>query len=204
MKKIPTLFKREFEGHNIVRILPEVTPGFEWVLEGEGQATLKWDGACCAAIDGTFYKRFDAKKGRAIPAAAIPCCEPDPVTGHWPHWVPVRLDKPEDKWFVEAANRYNQELEHYTGERLLDKDATYEAIGQHFQGNPYGYTEDTLVKHGAYILELPDRSFGAIACYLAANEIEGIVFWKDGQPQCKIKRTDFGFSWPLKKAGENK
>lgn len=24
---------------------------------------------------------------------------------------------------------------------------------------------------------------------------EGIVFWKDGQPQCKIKRSDFGFPW---------
>lgn len=29
--------------------------------------------------------------------------------------------------------------------------------------------------------------------------LEGIVFWKDGQPQCKIKRTDFGFSWPVVK-----
>ena len=25
--------------------------------------------------------------------------------------------------------------------------------------------------------------------------IKGIVFWKDGQPQCKIKRSDFGFPW---------
>ena len=24
---------------------------------------------------------------------------------------------------------------------------------------------------------------------------EGIVFWNDGQPQCKIKRSDFGFPW---------
>ena len=24
---------------------------------------------------------------------------------------------------------------------------------------------------------------------------EGIVFWKDRQPQCKIKRSDFGFPW---------
>ena len=54
MKKIPTLFKREFEGHNIVNILPEVTPGFEWVLAGEGDATVKWDGSCCAIIDDKF------------------------------------------------------------------------------------------------------------------------------------------------------
>lgn len=30
------------------------------------------------------------------------------------------------------------------------------------------------------------------------TEIEGIVFWKDGEPLCKIKRTDFGFEWPVK------
>ena len=28
---------------------------------------------------------------------------------------------------------------------------------------------------------------------------EGIVWWKGRQPICKIKRTDFGFSWPYKK-----
>ena len=39
MKKIPTLFKREFENHNVVRTLPEVTEGLEWVLNGDGEAT---------------------------------------------------------------------------------------------------------------------------------------------------------------------
>ena len=23
-----------------------------------------------------------------------------------------------------------------------------------------------------------------------------VVFWKDGRPQCKIKRKDFGLKWP--------
>lgn len=23
------------------------------------------------------------------PANATPCCDPDPITGHWTHWVPV-------------------------------------------------------------------------------------------------------------------
>ena len=31
--------------------------------------------------------------------------------------------------------------------------------------------------------------------YLKDNYVEGIVFWKDGKPQCKIKRSDFGFEW---------
>ena len=31
--------------------------------------------------------------------------------------------------------------------------------------------------------------------YLKEHYIEGIVFWKDGEPGCKIKRSDFGFEW---------
>ena len=51
MKKIPTLFEREFENHRIVRILPNVSPDLAWVMAGEGVATIKWDGACCAVIN---------------------------------------------------------------------------------------------------------------------------------------------------------
>ena len=76
MKKIPTLFERVFENHKKVGILPNVTPGMEWVLEGEGIATEKMDGSCCAIINGVFYKRYDAKRGKTPPAEAIPCCKP--------------------------------------------------------------------------------------------------------------------------------
>lgn len=30
-------------------------------------------------------------------------------------------------------------------------------------------------------------------------QMEGIVFWKDGEPRCKIKKTDFGLPWGCKK-----
>ena len=67
MKKIPTLFKREFEDHNVKSISSEVTEGMEFVLEGKGVATVKVDGSCCAIIDGKFYVRYDAKHGKAGP-----------------------------------------------------------------------------------------------------------------------------------------
>lgn len=51
-----------------------------------------------------------------------------------------------------------------------------------------------LKPHGKDIVEL-DRSFEGIRTYLETHVIEGIVFWKDGQPWCKIKRTDFGLPW---------
>ena len=40
-----------------------------------------------------------------------------------------------------------------------------------------------------------ERSFEGIRTYLETHVIEGIVFWKDGHPRCKIKRKDFGFPW---------
>lgn len=193
MKKIPTLFKRVFENHKLVDITNEIYPGMEWVLEGEGVATVKFDGSCVAVIDGEYYKRFDAKKGKSVPEGAIPCCEPDPVTGHHPHWVKVDPDSPADKWYWEAYNSLK--------ELPFVPNGTYEAIGRHFNGNPYGYFNDFLVRHGSITIEVP-RSFDGIKQYLEENDIEGIVFWKDGEPQCKIKRTDFGFEWNGK--GERK
>ena len=52
LKKIPTLFEYEIVNKKVVGITDKVRPGFEWVLEGRGTATVQWDGVCCAIIDG--------------------------------------------------------------------------------------------------------------------------------------------------------
>lgn len=49
------------------------------------------------------------------------------------------------------------------------------------------------------MLEGVPRSFDGIREYLENNYIEGIVFWKDQEPKCKIKRSDFGFEWNEKR-----
>ena len=194
MKKIPTLFRREFENHQIVNIFPDVTPGMEWVLKGEGIATEKYDGSCCAIIDGKFYRRYDAKKGKKIPQGAIPCQkEPDPVTGHFPCWIACKRENASDKWYWAAYDAYMSK------NGFASNDWTYEAIGPHFQANPYHLENDILVPHGKKEIKLANRSFDGIRKYLLYHEIEGIVFWKDGMPQCKIKRSDFGFAWNQKK-----
>ena len=163
MKKIPTLFKRVYDGHKIVAILPDVMPGMEWVIEGKGIATLKIDGSCCAIINGELYKRYDAKAGKPIPERAIKC-----------------QDDPDQYAYMGIEN------------------GTYEAIGKHFQGNPYNLGYDTLVRHGETEL-LVERSFEGIKNFLKNHYIEGIVFWLDGEPRCKIKRSDFGFEWGCRK-----
>ena len=187
MKKIPTLFERIFENHEKVGILPNITPGMEWVLEGKGTATVKYDGSCCAIIGGKFYKRYDAKRGKQAPVGAIPCCEPDPITGHHPHWLEIKRDNPADQWFCQAFDE--------TPKNEITE-GTYEAVGLHFNGNKYNLDKDILIKHGEDVIEV-ERTFDGIKKYLEEHNIEGIVFWKDGEPKCKIKRSDFGFKWPM-------
>ena len=192
MKKIPTLFERKFENHRVIKVLPNVTNGMEWVLNGEGDATIKIDGSCCAIIFNELYKRYDAKQGKPVPKGAIRCQEePDPITGHLPCWVKCDRSKPEDKWFFKAYDNFINNLETYPNDNM---DGTYEAIGKHFQGNPYNMEYDILVRHGQDIVDVP-RSFEGIRDWLQCHKVEGIVFWKDGLPHCKIKRSDFGFEW---------
>lgn len=189
MKKIPTLFERIYENHKVIDITRIVTPGCEDAFM-YGIPTIKRDGSCCAVINQELYKRYDARVGkRKPPAGAIPCCDPDPVTGHWPHWVKVDPNKPEDKWFVEAYQRTLKEFGSV-------QNATYEAIGLHFQGNPYGFNHDRLCMHGQEYVQV-ERTFEGVKRWLNNNNHEGIVFWLNGEPICKIKRTDFGFKWPV-------
>lgn len=204
MQKIPTLFKREFDAEHRKRITREVTEGCECVLEGRAVPTLKWDGAACAIIGGEIYKRYDAKQkyGKKPPEGAIPCQEsPDPITGHWPHWVKCEEGNPADKYFLGAFRR----MKELWGEGS-EKDGTYEAIGPAWQANPYRLEENLLERHGN--VKLPMESlldketgkitFDSIKAMLGQIEIEGIVFWVDGKPLCKIKRSDFGYEWPIR------
>lgn len=183
MKKIPTLFTRVFEGRKIVGITGDIAQGCEDAFL-HGKATIKIDGSCCAIINGEKYKRYDAKNGKKPPDDAIPCCDPDPVTGHHPHWVKIDPNNPADKWYVAA-------LQYQT------KDGTYEAIGPHFQGNPHKLSYDNAVPHGIFEAKV-ERTFEGVKTWLEVNECEGLVFWLDGEPVCKIKRSDFGLQWPVK------
>lgn len=212
MRKIPSLFKREFKNHEVKKCLPviEIPHGADILLEGT--PTIKYDGACCMIKNTIMYKRYDAKKNKIPPANAIPCQpEPDPITGHWPHWVPVDDLKPEDKWFWEAYNNsrprhlvYN-ETKAQEGltldifEPVEYEDGTYEAVGPHFQNNPYHLTQDFLYKHGAIEIHDLITTYDGVKQWLESHNEEGIVWWYQGEPRAKIKRSDFGLPWNQKK-----
>ena len=194
MKKIPTLFRKVYDDGGVT-LSRDVKPGFEWVLNGEGEATEKVDGVACAVIDGILYKRVEKREGTKVPRGSIPCQnEADPYTGAWPHWVAIDTNKAVDRWFVRAwANTP------WIGEMQDPETAgTYEAVGLHFQGNPYGLDDDFLERHGRIKIKDFPRDWDGMKEYFRTHAIEGVVFWKDGEPKCKIKRSDFGFDWPVR------
>ena len=53
MRKIISLFQRNYDGDRLVR--NEVVPGAEWVVAGEGVATRKWDGTACLVENGFVF-----------------------------------------------------------------------------------------------------------------------------------------------------
>lgn len=180
MKKIPCLFVRVFDGPRKSTLTDEVTPGCEWVMNGEGTASRKWDGTACAVIGGVLYKRYDAKNGKTAPTNGIPCQEPDPVTGHWPHWIPVEV---RDPWHVRAWR-----------ERDYMADGTYELVGPKVNGNPEGLETHVFKRHGADVLDV-SRTKEGIRAFLESNRMEGIVFAHPDGRMCKIRRADFGLEW---------
>ncbi len=187
MKKMPCLFVREFHDHRSFTLTTAVTPGCEWVLAGEGTASRKRDGTACAVVGGRLYGRYDAKRGKTPPPHCIPCDDPDPVTGHHPHWEPVG-DQPKFKWHAEAWRAV-------VGVGGLP-DATYELIGPMVSANPERQPTHVFVCHGTEELCLPYRTFDDIQRYLAATPIEGVVFAHPDGRFAKIRRKDFGLAWP--------
>lgn len=196
MKKIPSLFMRNYDGDRLVR--DEVTPGCEWVLAGEGIATRKFDGTACMVKDGKLFKRYDAKKGKTPPPNFEPCQEPDAKTGHWPGWIPVGEGK-EDRWHREAYKiLIGPNGEGITsGKNALD--GTYELCGPKINSNPENFEHHILIRHEFEKIEHPVEnynpfnSFTSISSFLEHNDIEGIVWHHPDGRMCKIKKKDFGF-----------
>lgn len=189
MKKIISLFQRNYDGNHLVR--NEVVPGAEWVLAGEGIATRKFDGTCCLIRGGRLWRSYDAKRGKTPPNGFVAAQEPDEKTGHWPGWVPVGSG-PECQWHREAWENQEAYISHF-GE------TTWELCGPKIGTNPeYEYVESEigpnkhlLIPHGKFILAEAPREFEAIKAYLSAQTWEGIVWHRENGDMVKIKRKDF-------------
>ena len=69
MKKIPTIFERDWNGDRS-RVTPRANPACQWVFDGEGVATRKYDGACCMVRDGKLYMRRELGPKQSAPTTS--------------------------------------------------------------------------------------------------------------------------------------
>lgn len=99
MKKIPTIFERDWNGDRS-RVTREPNPACRWVFDGEGVATRKHDGACWMVRDGKLYERRELGPKQSAPTDFF-MVDHDEEMGKTVGWVPVG-DGPEDRWFREA------------------------------------------------------------------------------------------------------
>jgi hypothetical protein len=183
MKKIISLFQRNYDGDRLVR--NEIVPGAEWVAAGEGVATRKWDGTCCMVRGGQLFKRHEIKPGGKRPGNFEPANETDEATGKQQGWLPVGEGQ-EDQWHRDAFRGGKDHAD------LQIADGTYELIGPKIQGNPEGLNYHILVLHGAYELVGCPRDFKGLKGYLENARIEGIVWHHPDGRMVKIKAKDFG------------
>ena len=181
MKKIPTIFERDWDDRS--RVIDKPHPDCAWVFAGEGHATRKIDGTSCMVSAGALFKRREIKHGQ-VPPPDFVLVDRDVETGKTVGWVPVG-DGPEDKYHREAFAR-----------AVNLPDGTYELVGPSIQGNPEGYPENELVPHTLQRLALPiqpPRNFDGLRAWFGAEPtLEGIVWHHPDGRMAKIKARDFG------------
>jgi hypothetical protein len=188
MKKISTLYIKN--PNDLSKVINELDPQNKWVIDGDGIPTRKFDGTATCIIDGVLYKRYDVKKRRKIPLNAIPCQEPDMITGHHPHWVKCNRNDNVDKWHFMGFDKLCEDV----SPEFID--GTYELCGEKIKNNPEKIQGNILIPHGDEILtDCTDFSFEGLKKYLSNKDldIEGIVFHhKNDNRMCKIRKRDFG------------
>jgi hypothetical protein len=180
MNKIPTIFVRDMSKQPAL-VLNAWVAGTEWVRDGEGVATRKYDGTSCMVRDGKLYRRRELRQGDIAPPD-FESLGTDENTGKTVGWVPIG-EGPEDRWHREAFDGWHA-------------DGTYELLGPKVQGNKDQREKHVLQMH-AEAKTYPDapRTFSALRHFLEENQIEGLVWHHPDGRMAKIKRRDFGIKW---------
>lgn len=186
MKKIPTLFQR---GPNRCLVVNMVTSGCQWVLEGEGMPTRKFDGTCCRIHAGRLWKRYVVRDGEPAPDGFEAAQPPDAVTGEIPGWVLVGGGK-EDRWHCEAWTLWRKDNDDWP-----EEEGTFELVGPQIQGNIERVSVHRLERHGQCPLAGAPRTYAGLWAYFQSpRDIEGIVWHHPDGRRAKLKGLDFGFT----------
>lgn len=183
MKKIPTLFKRDFT--NSGQIVPQYDERADWVIRGEGVATRKYDGTSVLIRGGKMYKRYELRPGKVAPVD-FEQVDHDDTTGKSMGWVPVGWGS-EDKWFREAIEHHGADPD-----KVGLTDGTYELLGPKVQGNPEHAKEHYLQPHflAETYSDVPTE-FDALKTWLKDKDVEGLVWHHPDGRMVKIKKKDY-------------
>jgi Family of unknown function (DUF5565) len=188
MKKIPTLFRRDPD--DMRHVLPEVTPGCEWVLAGEGVPTRKFDGTCMMLVEpeslmsvvSLWWARREVKPGKPFPPNFSAVMR-DENTGKTVGWEPV-AQLPFAKFHAEAL----------ADQPGVYEPGTYELVGPKVNGNPEGFPGHILIDHSqaARYGGIP-TTFEGLRDMLSSPrfDYEGIVWHHPDGRMAKLKRRDF-------------
>lgn len=175
------------------KITPDVNPECQWVIDGEGYSTTKWDGTSCMVKDGILYKRYDNSKKKSEtervqktePLTEWIYCECPTECGRFIYWIPVTY-----------KDYYHQIGWAWAQGRLPN--GTYELIGPEVQGNPHNMSHNILMPHGhtlyhAYVES--KRDFESLKEAIKIAPYEGIVWHHPDGRMAKLTKKKFGFPW---------
>ncbi len=176
MRKIPTLFVRDPNDRK--HVLPEVTPGCEWVLAGEGVPTRKYDGTCVRFDGERWWARREVKPGKDTPDGFVEV-EHDATTGKTVGWEPAEQSG-FARWLDEAVAVRDEWNE-----------GTYELCGPKVNGNPEGFAAHRLTEHAdAEVYVDAPLDYDSLRYFLLSQEAEGIVWHHPDGRMAKLKRRD--------------
>ncbi len=181
MQKIPTLFLRDPENMKLVTDVPN--PECQWVFDGEGVATRKYDGTCVMLDnEGNWWARREVKPGKRPPENYQPIST-DPNTGKTVGWEPIEQS---------AFAKYHAEALEAVP---ISTPGTYELCGPKINGNPERYDGHRLLAHGeARRFLIEDVSYEALRIAFLdpkAAGVEGVVWHHPDGRMAKLKVRDF-------------
>jgi hypothetical protein len=182
MEKIPTLFVRNPE--NMKLVTREVTHDAMWVLAGEGNPTRKMDGINIRVNTSNGYCLHVEKRRNPT--------REEKANGVEPGYIGASRDNSADKHIFAAVDAT-------TFADWPDGAWPCEALGPKIQGGCEVLTPMLYpFTLRPYPLTANPRTYDEIRDFLERSKIEGIVWHHPDGRMAKIKRRDFGLSWPVK------
>lgn len=183
MKKIPTIFNRDWDGNR--KVIPEYSQEFDF---SNALATEKLDGTNVrVTVRNHTCVRLEKRRN------------PDKIQKHKgieePWYVDADLVSPQDKHIADALQNTNLDS-------IPDGEWSGEAIGKDIQGNPLGLDKNIIVLFSCgqapIFPEGVPTTYEELKTWLSnrdslygTGKIEGVVWhWADGK-MAKIKTKDF-------------